>query len=144
MIEALASQSYVASHMYWRYCFLRATKMKPPEKSIYYQRWEDVVERKGIFRLLDEPFYDDETGKLSKESEEQMPTKVSPRREEPNTKDNLKEQEGLRPAPAELKTTAQRRRIGTRGKVEVRRKVGESGETETRKKRRKRTKRASV
>lgn len=60
MIQALASQSYVASHMYWRYCFLRATGMPRPERSIYYEKWEDVVERKGIYGLLVEPFYDPE------------------------------------------------------------------------------------
>lgn len=58
MIRSLAAPSYVASHMYWRYCFLRATGMPRPEKSIYYQKWDDVVSRKGIYQSLDEPFFD--------------------------------------------------------------------------------------
>jgi lipopolysaccharide biosynthesis glycosyltransferase len=75
MIEALASQSYVASHMYWRYCFLRATGMKPPERSIYYERWEDVLERRGAFRSLDEPFFDHGGKKIGIEGEIQIQEK---------------------------------------------------------------------
>lgn len=68
MIETLSSESYVASHMYWRYCFLRATKLSPPLKSIYYDKFEDVINKKGIFEKLSEPFFDQITNSKSNDS----------------------------------------------------------------------------
>lgn len=83
MIQALAAPSYVASHMYWRYCFLRATGMPRPEKSIYYQNWEDVVQKRGIYRLLAEPFYDrpeiQEINLEGMSTEDQQNTEPNPR-----------------------------------------------------------------
>lgn len=58
MIKQLAEPSYVAAHMYWRYCFLRAVNMPPPQKSIYYNTWDDVVLKRGIFSKIKEPLFD--------------------------------------------------------------------------------------
>lgn len=57
MIEQLSADSYVESHMYWRYLFLRATGLPPPKRSIYYETWDDVINRRGIFKSIDLPLF---------------------------------------------------------------------------------------
>mmetsp|Transcript_26246 Transcript_26246/g.38902 ORF Transcript_26246/g.38902 Transcript_26246/m.38902 type:complete len:341 (+) Transcript_26246:63-1085(+) len=58
MIKSLSEDLYVAAHLYWRYCFLRATGMRPPSKSIYYSQWSDVTNRRGIYSAIDEKLFD--------------------------------------------------------------------------------------
>jgi lipopolysaccharide biosynthesis glycosyltransferase len=147
MIEALASPSYVASHMYWRYCFLRATGMPRPERSIYYERWEDVVEKKGVYRLLVEPFYDPE------KIEEEIVEKAA-------EDDNIRAQKVSDPAPQknrrEIEETRDEKRISTKKKKRKaeeeihenerrrreRRVTQERAPTKTKKERRKRRRKA--
>jgi glycogenin glucosyltransferase len=59
MIQQLSTEAYAATHLYWRFCFLRATGMRPPERSIYYERWSDVLQRKGMFARISEVLFDD-------------------------------------------------------------------------------------
>lgn len=57
MIDQLSADSYIESHMYWRYLFLRATGLSPPKKSIYYNEWNDVTARKGAFKSISLPLF---------------------------------------------------------------------------------------
>jgi len=60
MIQQLSEDGYVESHMYWRYCFLRATGQERPTSSIYYKQWSDVTARKGAFARISLPLYDED------------------------------------------------------------------------------------
>ena len=60
MIAALSEEGYVAPHMFWRYCFLRASGHPRPAKSIYYSDWEEVVERRGVFDRIHLPLFEED------------------------------------------------------------------------------------
>lgn len=59
MIEQLSADTYLAAHLYWRYCFLKATGMPPPERSIYYSSWDEVTSKKGKFAKISETLFDE-------------------------------------------------------------------------------------
>ena len=57
--QSLQTPNYIPSHLYWRYCFLRSSGYPIPPRSIFYDSWEEVTQRRGIFRNLPERLFDE-------------------------------------------------------------------------------------
>ena len=57
--KSLQTPNYIPSHLYWRYCFIRSTGHPIPPKSIFYESWEDVIRKKGVFQHIQEILFDD-------------------------------------------------------------------------------------
>jgi hypothetical protein len=123
MIDQLSSESYVESHMYWRYLFLRASGLEPPPRSIYYDKWEDVTSRKGVFSGLGLPLFVGDLYELNNEltqsetmsdgeSRNSGSVKNYQRRSEKNKNRNLKHDEAVdgAEAPAAKEKAPRRRR----------------------------------
>jgi hypothetical protein len=114
MIRALSASSYVASHMFWRYCFLRATGLKRPEKSIYYSDWDEVVQRKGIYNVLTERFFDEE--KIDFTPASQKHSDITPVND-PGMSSSLREETK---SPKEIEKQTEKKAINERRKRERR------------------------